>query len=73
MRGRITVSFDEKLIVMLRRKQADIMLDENKQISISGIVSNLLVKALKEDGMISEELAFAINHQNGMRLPVGKI
>ncbi len=67
MRGRITVSFDEKLMSMLRRKQVEIMLDENRHISISGVVSDLLVKALKEEGMISEELDSVFDHQNGMK------
>ena len=67
MRGRITVSFDEELMSMLRKKQAEIMLDENRHISISGVVSDLLVKALKEEGMISEELDFVFDHQNGMK------
>jgi len=40
MRGRITVSFNEELMSMLRKKQAEIMLDENRHISISGVVSN---------------------------------
>ena len=73
MRWRITVSFDERLIVMLRRKQSEIMLDENRHISISGIVSNLLVKALKAEGMIIGEFDFECDSLNGMNFPVGKI
>jgi len=72
MKGRVTVSFDERLIVMLRRKQSEIMLDENRQISISGVVSELLIRALKREGMIIGEFDFECDSLNGMRFPVDK-
>ena len=53
---RVTISLDEKLIWMLRNKQIEMMLDDNKQVSISAVVSNLLFRALKVDEMISREL-----------------
>jgi len=56
MRKRVTVSLDEKLIWMLRTKQTEMMLDMNKQISISAIVNSLLFKSLKVDEMINHEL-----------------
>ncbi len=56
MRKRVTISLDERLIWMLRNKQTDMMLDKNKQISISAVVNSLLVKSLKADEMINREL-----------------
>jgi len=73
MKKRITVSFDERLIGMIRRKQSEIMLDENRHMTVSGVVSNLLIKALKAEGMIIGEFDFECDSLNGMRLPVDKI
>jgi len=56
MKKRVTISLDEKLIWMLRNKQTDMMLDKNKQISISAVVNSLLFKSLKTDEMINQEL-----------------
>ena len=56
MKKRVTISLDEKLIWMLRNKQTEMMLDTNKQISISAVVNNLLFKVLKVDEMISGKL-----------------
>jgi len=56
MKKRVTISLDEKLVWMLRNKQTEMMLDENKQISISGVVNNLLFKVLKVDEMVNREL-----------------
>jgi len=56
MKKRVTISLDEKLIWMLRNKQTEMMLDKNKQISISAVVNNLLFKVLKVDEMINREL-----------------
>jgi len=47
MKRRVTISLDEKLVCMLRNKQTEMMLDKNKQISISAVVNNLLFKVLK--------------------------
>lgn len=56
MKKRVTISLDEKLIWMLRNKQTEMMLDKNKQISISAVVNLLLFKSLKADEMINHEL-----------------
>jgi len=73
MKKRLTISLDEKLIWMLRNKQAEMMLDTNKPISISTVVSKLLVKDLKVDEMISGELDSVFVHPNRTHLPVDKI
>ncbi len=56
MRKRVTISLDEKLVCMLRNKQTEMMLDKNKQISISAVVNSLLFRSLKADEMINREL-----------------
>ncbi len=56
MKKRVTISLDEKLIWMLRNRQTDMMLDKNKQVSISAVVNSLLFKSLKTDEMINREL-----------------
>jgi len=73
MKKRLTISLDEKLIWLLRSKQAEMMLIANKPISISAVVSKLLFKDLQEDEMISRELDSVFVHPNGMHLPVDKI
>ena len=64
MKKRVTISLDEKLIWMLRNKQTEMMLDDNKQVSISAVVNNLLFKVLKVDEMISGELDSVLASQN---------
>ena len=64
MKKRVTISLDEKLIWMLRNKQTEMMLNANKQISISAVVNNLLFKVLKVDEMISGELDSVLASQN---------
>jgi len=64
MRKRVTISLDEKLIWMLRNKQTQMMLDANRQVSISAVVNDLLLKALKVDEMISKELDSAFVRQS---------
>ena len=64
MKKRVTISLDEKLIWMLRNKQTEMMLDDNKQVSISAVVNKLLFKALKVDEMISRELDSVFVRQN---------
>ncbi len=49
---------------MLRNKQTEMMLDANRQVSISAVVNNLLSKALKIDEMISSELDSVFVRQN---------
>ncbi len=56
MKKRVTISLDEKLIWMLRNKQTEMMLDKNKQISISAVINSFLSKSLKADKMINQEL-----------------
>jgi len=73
MKKRVTITLDEKLVRMLRNKQTEMMLDNNKQVSISGVVNNLLFKALKLDEMISRELDSAFVLPNGMYFQVDKI
>jgi len=73
MRKRVTISLDEKLIWMLRNKQTQMMLDGNRQVSVSAVVNDLLLKALKVDEMISKELDSAFVSPNGTHLPVDKI
>ena len=64
MKKRVTISLDEKLIWMLRNKQTEMMFDDNRQVSISAVVNNLLSKALKIDEMISRELDSVFVRQN---------
>ena len=64
MKKRMTISLDEKLIWMLRNRQTEMMLDKNKQISISAVVNSLLFKSLKADEMINRELDSVFVHQN---------
>ena len=73
MKKRVTITLDEKLIWMLRNKQAELMLDANKQVSISTVVNNLLFKSLKLDKMISKELDSLFLLPNGMHFQVDKI
>jgi len=64
MKKRVTISLDEKLIWMLRNKQTEMMLDKNKQISISAVVNSILFKSLKVDEMINHELDSVFVSQN---------
>jgi len=73
MKKRLTISLDEKLIWMLRNKQIEMMLADNKQVSISDVVNELLLKSLKVDEMISGELDSVFVHPNRTHLPVDKI
>jgi len=73
MRKRVTISVDEKLIWMLRNKQTDMMLDGNRQVSISAVVNDLLFKVFKGDEMIDIKLDSVFAHTNGIHFPVDKI
>ena len=64
MKKRVTISLDEKLIWMLGNKQTEMMLGKNKQVSISGVVNNLLFKVLKVDEMVNRELDSVFVGQN---------
>ncbi len=64
MKKRVTISLDEKLIWMLRNRQTEMMLDKNKQISMSAVVNSLLFKSLKTDEMINRESDSVFVRQN---------
>ena len=64
MNKRVTILLDEKLIWMLRNKQIEMMLDSNKQVSISAAVNKILMKSLKVDEMINKELDSVFIHPN---------
>ncbi len=73
MMKRITVSLDDKLIWLLRNKQAEMMLKLNKPISISGVANGLLDKIIKDENKINSELDLVFVHPNGMHFQVDKI
>ena len=73
MKKRVTISLDEKLIWMLRSKQTEMMMDTNKQVSISAVIDKLLYKALKGSEMLSKELDSTFVRPNGIHLQVDKI
>ena len=56
MKKRITLSLDEKLIRMIKSKQADLILEKNGQISTSNVVSSILYKWIKTDEYINSKL-----------------
>ncbi len=53
---RITISLDEKILSMLKNKQADMILEKNRSISVSSIVGHLLDNSFKTDDSINAEL-----------------
>ena len=53
---RITISLDEKLMNLLKNKQADLILKKNKTISVSSVIGLMLVSSFKADEMINSEL-----------------
>jgi len=61
---RITISLDERIVSMLKNKQADFILEENKTVSISSVVASLLEHAFKADEMINLELDLIFTRQN---------
>ena len=73
MKKRVTISLDEKLIWMLRNKQTQMMLDGNKAVSISAVVSKILFQSINVEKMINEELDSVFIHSNGIHFPVDKI
>jgi len=73
MRKRLTVSLDEKLIWLLRNKQAEMMLELNQQVSISGVANFLLNEVIKDEKMISSKLDSIFVHPNVMHFQVDKI
>ncbi len=73
MMKRITISLDEKLIWMLRNKQAEMMLERNQPVSISGVTNFLLKKIIKDENMINSELDSVFAYPNGIHFQVNKI
>ncbi len=61
---RITVSLDEKLMNLLKNKQADLILEKNRAISISGVIGSLLDSSFKADKMIDLELDSIFSRPN---------
>ena len=61
---RLTISLDEKIVSMLKNKQADFILEANKTVSISGVVASLLENTFKADEMISDKLDLIFTRQN---------
>jgi len=53
---RITISLDEKILSMLKNKQADMILENNRSISVSSVVGYLLDNSFKTDDSINSEL-----------------
>ena len=64
MRKRVTISLDEKLIWMLRNKQTEMMLDGNKPVSFSAVVTDILFKSVNVDKMIDKKLDSVFVNQN---------
>lgn len=61
---RITISLDERIVSMLKNKQADFILEANKTVSISSVVASLLEYIFKADEMINLELDLIFTRQN---------
>ena len=73
MMKRITISLDEKLIWMLRNKQAEMMLERNQPVSISGVTNFLLKKIIKDENVINSELDSVFVNTNGIHFQADKI
>ena len=73
MKKRVTITLDEKLIWLLRSKQAKMMLELNQPVSISKVATFLLHKAVKAEKMNNSELDSVFIRPNGMRFQVDKI
>ncbi len=61
---RITISLDEKIVFMLKNRQADFSLEANKTVIISNVVASLLEYTFKEDEMINLELDSIFSRPN---------
>ncbi len=61
---RITLSLDEKLVSMLKNKQADFILVANKTVSISRVVTSLLENTFNVDETINAKLDLIFTRQN---------
>jgi len=73
MMKRLTISLDEKLIWMLRNKQAEMMLERNQPVSISGVTNFLLKKIIKDENVINSELDSVFVSTNGIHFQADKI
>ncbi len=61
---RLTISLDEKIVSMLKNRQADFILEANKTVSISSFVASLIEYIFKEDEMINSELDSIFSRPN---------
>jgi len=61
---RITVSLDVKLMNLLKNKQADLILEKNKSVSISGVIGLMLDTSFKSDKTINSELDSIFSRPN---------
>ena len=61
---RVTISLDEKLIWILRHKQSEMMLDNNKQVTISAVVNSLLNQVIKNEKKTNSQLDLVFSHNN---------
>ncbi len=61
---RITVSLDVKIMNLLKNKQADLILEKNKAVSISGIIGLMLGTSFKSDETINSELDSIFSRPN---------
>ena len=61
---RITISLDEKLMNLLKNKQADLILKKNKTISVSSVIGLMLASSFKADEMINSELDSIFSRPN---------
>jgi len=61
---RITISLDEKIVSMLKNRQADFILEEHKTVSISSVVVSLIEHTFKADEMINDKLDSIFSRPN---------
>ena len=61
---RITVLLDEKIIHLLKNKQAEMILKKNRAISTAGVIRSLLDDTFKEDVTINSELDSIFSRPN---------
>jgi len=59
MKKRVTITLDEKQIRMLRNKQTQMMLDGNKPVSFSAVLSEILFKSINIEKMIDKDRPYS--------------
>ncbi len=64
MMKRITISLNEKLVWMLRNKQAEMILDGNKSVSVSAVVREMLLRSMNDDKMNKQRIDSVFFNQN---------